>query len=134
MGAARLYKTQGFGLVILSGGPEEESEGMRDLITALGVPEERVVRESSSTDTRENAVESARILRARGIETVVLCTSALHMRRARREFARAGVEVIPASVDPIGAPRIGADAFLPSSMALGRAHQALHELLGYVEP
>jgi len=134
LGAARLARTYGFGTVVLSGSPRAEGEAMADLMTTLGVPEDRLVRESTSLNTRQNAENSAAILRARGIETVVLTTSASHLRRAVREFHRAGVAVIPAPVDVVGVSPFEVDQLLPSSNALGKSHMALHELLGYLRP
>jgi uncharacterized SAM-binding protein YcdF (DUF218 family) len=134
LGAARLYHAHGFGLVVLSGAPVAESEAMDDLITTLGVPQARIALESASRSTRENAQYCARLLEARGVEKVVLATSASHLRRAVREFERAGVRVIPAAVDIIGTPPFGVDQLLPSATALGRSHQILHELLGQLKP
>lgn len=134
LGASRLYHQHRFGLVILSGAPVAEGEAMEDLITTLGVPRERVVVESASTSTRENAERSLKILRERGFDTIVVTTSATHLRRALREFERAGAQVIPAAVEVIGPSRFFYDELLPSSSALYRSHQMVHELLGYVKP
>lgn len=134
LGAARLYHAHGFGTVVLSGAPEAESEAMADLITTLGVPQDRLVRESTSLNTRQNAENCALILRDRGIERVVLATSASHLRRAVREFDRLGMNVIPAPVDITGVSRFGIDQLLPSATALGTSHQAIHEILGYFKP
>lgn len=134
LGASRLFKQHRFGLVILSGAPVAEGEAMEDLITTLGVPRERVVVESASNSTRENAERSLAILRERGFDTIVVATSATHLRRAQREFNRAGAQVIPAAVEVIGRSRFFYDELLPSSSALYRSHQMLHELLGYVKP
>lgn len=134
LGASRLFHQHHFGLVILSGAPVAEGEAMEDLITTLGVPKERVVVESASYTTRENAERSLAILRERGFATIVLATSATHLRRAVREFERAGAPVIPAAVEVIGWNRFFYDDVLPSSSGLYRSHQMLHELLGYVKP
>ena len=47
---------------------------MRDFLAALGVPISRLVVEDQSRNTHENAVNSARLLRDRGIARVVLVT------------------------------------------------------------
>ena len=52
--------------------------------------------EDRSLDTADNARYSAQILKEAGIKTIVLVTSALHMRRAIYEFRRTGLTVIPA--------------------------------------
>ena len=130
--ASRLWKEQGLGLVVLSGAPPAETEAMLDLITALGVPPAQVVRETRSLNTRENASYSAEILRERAPEAVVLVTSATHLRRAVKDFAAAGVTVIPAAADLVGRARTGVDSFLPSAHALASIQVSLHEILGYL--
>lgn len=126
-------------LVVLSGGtlPWRASEGpeaeaMRAFIRDLGVPEDRVVLEGGSGTTFENARETARMLKERGIERVLLVTSALHMRRAMATFSRAGIEVIPAPTDhevPISNPRTLLD-WLPDATALEGSTRAFKEYLG----
>jgi uncharacterized SAM-binding protein YcdF (DUF218 family) len=130
--ASRLWQEQGFGLVILSGAPPAETEAMLDLMTALRVPPGKVVRETRSLNTRENASYSAEILREKGAETVVLVTSASHLRRAVKDFAAAGVTVIPAAADLVGRARTSMDSFLPSAHALSSTQVCLHEILGYL--
>ena len=87
--------------------------------------------ESASRDTRENALYSAQILKGAGIGRVVLVTHAIHMARARREFAEAGIETVPA---PVGVdtdtPVYSFVEYLPSASALRSSSAALHELLG----
>jgi uncharacterized SAM-binding protein YcdF (DUF218 family) len=134
LGASRLFKENRFGLVILSGAPTEMGEAMEDLITTLGVPKDRVVLESASYSTRENAERSLVILRKRGFDTIVVATSEIHLRRAVREFERAGAQVIPAALQIAGATTFTADDLLPSSVSLYRSHQMLHELVGSLKP
>jgi uncharacterized SAM-binding protein YcdF (DUF218 family) len=130
--ASRLWHERGFGLVVLSGAPPEEGEAMRDLVVSMGVPPERVVVEERSLNTRENAAFSAAILREKGVETVVVATSATHLRRAVKDFAAVGMKVVPAAAEIIGLPPLGVDGLLPSAFALARTHVCLHEILGYV--
>jgi len=130
--AARLWHRHRFGLVILTGAPLPETESMEALITTLGVPAARVVRETRSVNTRENALYSAAILRERGVETTVMVTSGTHLRRAVKDFEAAGRHVLPAAADRTGLARVGMDSLLPAAFALGRKQVALHELLGYV--
>lgn len=130
--ASHLWEAHRVGLVVFSGSPPAETEGMADLAAALGVPASRMVRESRSLNTRQNAGFSAEILRERGVETVVLVTSASHLRRAVRDFAAAGVRVIPAAADYSGPASFAIDSFLPSAGALAHTHVCLHEILGYL--
>jgi uncharacterized SAM-binding protein YcdF (DUF218 family) len=130
--ALRLWQTGRFGLVVVTGAPEPLPYCMKDLLTSAGVPADRVAVEGEATNTRENARFSASILRAHGIETVVVVTSASHLRRALRNFANVGIAAIPAAADVRGSGRLGLAALLPSSAALANTHVALHEILGLV--
>ena len=81
-------------------------------------------------DTYDNASDSARILRAVGIEHIVLVTSDTHLRRAAQEFEGAGLSVVPAPSD-IWAPReIGIMRYLPTATGLLRSYEAVYELAG----
>jgi uncharacterized SAM-binding protein YcdF (DUF218 family) len=72
----------------------------------LGVPPGAIVVEERSTTTRENLLNAAPIVRARGWKTVALVTSASHMGRALRAARRAMPEVewVPVAVADAGPP------------------------------
>jgi uncharacterized SAM-binding protein YcdF (DUF218 family) len=86
--------------------------------------------ESRSRTTRENARATAALLVPLGLRRVVLVTTASHMQRAAREFAAAGLTVVPAPVAGIGTLRLGLNAWLPHAAALERSHAALYEFAG----
>lgn len=138
--AARIYRTHGFGRVIVSGrhpdlAPDELARGMAELLEALGVPRERIVLETEALDTKQNAIYSARLAREQGAELLVVVTSALHMPRAARHFARAGARVVTAPVRLDPPPPWGDLAgYLPSAQALRRSQRTVHEVLGRLEP
>lgn len=88
--------------------------------------------EQASRNTRENALGSARILAAAGMGRVVLVAHSFDMRRAVAEFARAGIECVPApTVIPPERLDWPAD-FLPSVSALQGSYYALYEILANV--
>ncbi len=128
--AGRLWHEHEVGVVIITGASPSDTASMAAMLATLGVPEAIVVQESRSRDTRENALHSAEILAARGIDTAVVVTSAVHMRRATRAFSRAGVHVIPAAAEIRALGPIGVDSLLPSSAGIERAHASIHEMLG----
>jgi uncharacterized SAM-binding protein YcdF (DUF218 family) len=105
--AARLYREGVAPYLLLSGGraaisgtaPVPEAETMAELLVEIGVPREALWLESSSRNTHENAVEALSILKQRGVERIVLVTSASHMPRSMAVFAQTGLEVIPAAAD-----------------------------------
>ncbi len=136
--AARLYHAGKAPLIVVSagnvwGGPERESEAVatRILLDALGVPESAVVVEASSRTTRENATHTAAIAGARGLEQVLLVTSAWHMPRAAAAFDRVGLDVVPAPADYARMAALpDVLRFLPHAEALHLSSRVLREYLG----
>jgi len=86
--------------------------------------------DEKSYDTFENAADSARLLAPEHITHIILVTHATHMRRAVREFAAAGFDVIAAPAGILAQRDTGLARFLPDPSALLRAHTAVYELLG----
>lgn len=87
--------------------------------------------EARSRNTRENAYESAAILRDAGIRRVVLVAHGFDMPRAKAEFTAAGLHVIPAPT-LVTAASFTFDhpiEWLPSMSALSGSYYALYELL-----
>lgn len=136
--AARLWRAGKAPEIVISGGGVawidargSEADAASRFMTDLGVPANRTILESASANTRENAEQTATILRARGAQRILLVTSALHMRRAISNFERIGLDVIPAPTDH----EVGRDPFtilrvLPSAEALHDSRRALHEYVG----
>lgn len=120
--------------VLVTGGPygrsRPEAQVMRETLEReFGVRVQWV--EDRARTTRENARFTAQILRPLGIERVVLVVHAFDVRRARLEFERAGLAVLPA---PTVIPRFavaGIGDVLPSAAALQSSYYALYELFGY---
>lgn len=92
----RLYRQGLAPALLFSGGPccgGSASALMARLATELGVPPSAILLEERSGRTYESAVETAALLRERGMRSAILVTSPLHMRRARLAFEAAGVPV-----------------------------------------
>ena len=87
--------------------------------------------EPHSRDTWENAEDSARILRANGINTVYLVTHAWHLRRAILAFHHFGINVIPAPVQLDRYPELSLFELLPQVFGWQITYYAAHEWLGY---
>jgi uncharacterized SAM-binding protein YcdF (DUF218 family) len=133
---ARVYRLLGNPLVIVSGGrtdPEAEaapeSEAMRIAVIALGVPPDRVVRESESTNTHDEAVAVKRMLSERGIGRFVIVTSPVHMGRALATFASEGLHPVP-SASPLYQDRRDASRLLsvmPNDASLQVGNAVVYE-------
>jgi uncharacterized SAM-binding protein YcdF (DUF218 family) len=129
---AALARRTGLPLLVTGGafgdGPPEADVMQAALRASFGLDARFV--ERRARDTHENAVESARLLRAAGLQRILLVTSAIHMPRAVGEFVAAGLEVTAAPV--AGASASGRDLgdWLPSAPALAISYAALYEALG----
>jgi uncharacterized SAM-binding protein YcdF (DUF218 family) len=116
-------------LPVLVSGDFAESESMHTVLARdFGVPTRWV--ESHSRDTFENALFSTPILRAAGINRVLLVTSAAHEYRAAHEFEAAGFTVVPAPVGVWLPQDPGPTRYVPSVVGLHRSSEALYELIG----
>ena len=105
--AAQIYKEGKAAHILLSGGEitwmnstsSTPAGEMAELLQSLGVPQEALWLENKSQNTRENAEFSKKILDEKGINKILLVTSAAHMPRAAAVFQKIGLEVIPLPVD-----------------------------------
>lgn len=86
--------------------------------------------ETESEDTHQNAVFSARILRAEGVTRVLLVTHAMHMPRAAAAFERAGLNVVPAPTAFYSRGEHSLLGWLPSAAGMYRSYYATHEWIG----
>ncbi len=90
-------------LLVLSGGgnsPAPEATLMRDFALVRGVPPTGLLLEPNSRDTVENARETARLLAARGLRSVILVSDRTHLPRATLLFRLAGIRVAACSGIP----------------------------------
>src|ERR1019366_7836195 len=94
-----------------------------------GVPRTAILVDARSRTTRENAVETERILTARGARSLLLVTSALHMPRAVAAFRKTRLSVIPSPTDYLIADPENAALldWFPSPDSMTRFQAALWE-------
>ena len=144
-GGIELFREGKAPLIVFTGGwlSKERGETLEgDILAAygmaLGVPFDRMATTGRVTNTEEEASAVVLLLRARssspeeGTSRVLLVTSAYHMARARRQFERAGLEVIPFPVDfqVSSGVRTGVLSLLPSAAALRTTEMACREMYG----
>ncbi len=148
--AAQLYRTSGNNpLVIVSAGPRTNLEGnqsqinegndIRTLLLQMGVPTDRIVVDSNSTDLRSSAVAVERILRERGLANrrVFLVSSAFNSRRAQQTFRDVGLTNVVAKPTNFFRFQSGATprlrlwygSFIPSVEALTVSTRVVEEFL-----
>ena len=109
----------------------------------MGVPDEALWLEPASRNTYENALGTQAILESRGIDRVILVTSAMHMPRAYGVFAGLGLDVVPAPTDFLVTqedwayytqPHVVIQLFnlLPTAESLDATTRVLREYVGLV--
>ncbi|HEY3178186.1 MAG TPA: YdcF family protein [Casimicrobiaceae bacterium] len=129
---ARVARLTGLPVIVVGGRPEPtretEAKVMRDALQdEFGV----AVRwtEDRSTNTHENALMAAAILRPAGVTRVVLVAHGFDMPRAIAEFAAAGLDAIPAATGLPAPPQPGTLLdYIPSVEGLQWSYYALYEL------
>jgi len=91
------WQTGGFRKIVICGGG---GPGIFNFLIADGIPREVFVTEWRSISTRENAVETARLIQTLPGKKVLL-TSDFHMYRALRVFRKLGIEAAPMAVPDV---------------------------------
>jgi len=103
---AQLHKNHRCPIVVTGGKVNLNTPGnmlakdMHDFLVGQGVKEEDLLMEDASSTTFENAWNSGeKFLTPRGIDKIVLVTSAFHMWRSERCFRALGFQVVPSPCD-----------------------------------
>lgn len=104
--ALRLARNYPEAKILISGGDgsisgdfESETQTAQRFFSAFDIDPSRLVKESTSRTTYENSLNTADLLKARGMGKCLLITSAFHMPRSIGLFAKAGINVTPWPVD-----------------------------------
>jgi len=135
--AVAAYKAGRAPAIVVTGGAKKgvvpEARLMRDILVTLGVPQEVIVMEARNRVTFDNTRFTRHTLAAMEAKTVLLVTSAFHMRRSLLVFDALGIEVIPAPTDfQVLKGEYSLWHFLPDVKALQRTTWAMHEFAGYL--
>ena len=99
--AIALYRAGRVHYLVFTGGTPEpgypaEGEVGRRFAIEHGVPAAAILYETASRTTWENLANARKLLASAGIQTVLLVTDPLHMRRAMAMAARLGLQATPA--------------------------------------
>lgn len=137
----KLYRKGIINKILISGGSGmliknqyKEAFVMRSHLIENGIPDDDIIIENKSRNTKENAFLSAEILkRDFQNKSVLLITSALHMKRAIFCFEKAGIEVASFSTDNTNSNRnIQLEhLLLPNSKSFEKWESIIHEWVGY---
>jgi uncharacterized SAM-binding protein YcdF (DUF218 family) len=107
-----------------------EADRAKIFFDSMGVPAQRVMYESASRTTYDNAVMSGQLPGVDKGQPWLLLTSAYHMPRSLAVFRKAGWNVTPYPVDFRTAEATDWDAF-SFERGAEKWHLALHEIVGY---
>ena len=104
--AVHLWKEGNASFILFSGGSADKrgnglSGAQRMALEAgkQGVPKEKIITEEHSKDTRYKVLNSIRILREKGYDTLILVTNDFHMKRTMSLFEGTGFQVYSAPVE-----------------------------------
>lgn len=114
-----------------------EAVQFKTVLVEMGIPEEDIWVESTSKNTYQNAIESKKIIDQHSeIKSILLVTSALHMRRAQSCFEKAGFEDFDTFPTDHYTGNVRGytleQVLMPDSGTLVDWHKLIHEWIGYV--
>lgn len=140
--AIDLYKKGRIKKILISGGsgsislPDlKEAPIINRYLLDLGIPQNDIILEAQSKNTRENALFTSRILKNNYPGgKYLLITSSFHLRRATACFKKVGIETNSYATDRISESRkfLFDELFIPNIEKLGYWTVLIHEITGYI--
>lgn len=136
-----LVKNETASYLIISGGDgglkssgQSEAELLATFAMKWGIPEGKIITESNSRNTFENALEVEKIVQNYQFESLLLITSAFHMHRSFGCFKNQNLNPDLSLVDFHSVNKASADfrSFIPSSGGLSKLSLFIHESIGIV--
>jgi uncharacterized SAM-binding protein YcdF (DUF218 family) len=122
--------------IILSGGYATSTTAtadiMKNLLIEFGVNPKDIMVDAKSNDTNQNALNTALICKEHNFNTIILITSAYHMKRAVFLFKKTKLTVIPYPTDYKENYNYNFYSYFPALSNLTESSEALREDLGYV--
>ena len=139
--AEQLYYQGKIKKILISGGngtlinnKYREAKEIKNHLIRNKIPEEDIWIENTSRNTYENASNSAKILKEKGVNSILLITSAIHMRRSLFCFEEANIKPTPFSTDYTSKTRkFNLEYMLiPSMEGFIKWQDLIHEYIGYI--
>ena len=138
-----LYKKGKIRKILFTGGSgsiiykdKKEAPLVKRYLLTIGIPEEDIIIESESKNTRENALNTKHVIDSLSLKgKFLLITSSFHMRRSMRCFEKAGiVDITSYSTDRYSGKRkfFLDHLFIPNTQSLENWDLLLHEIIGYI--
>ena len=136
--AAKLWHAHKAPLVFFSGGSGDdlkpEAETAQELFLLMGIPADAILSEGRSRTTRQNASFSVPLLRARGVQRVLVVSSVWHLPRVLLNLRAIAPEIdwIAAGCDPheVAEATYPGSRWLPDTAALHSSRIMFKEWLG----
>lgn len=138
----QLYRLGKIKKILISGGEvpilrkttSREIDQIARYLIISGVIREDIYFEDRSTNTHENAVNTAKILKKQfPNQSYILITSGFHLKRAIRCFEKAGVKVTPYGSNYLSSERQWVPTyFLPAGDSIGHLQLIFREVIGYI--
>jgi uncharacterized SAM-binding protein YcdF (DUF218 family) len=135
----RLYKEQKIKKIIISGGSADffgqdtiESVLLKNFLVKIGLPANDILTEENSRNTHENALFTQQILSSEPNARLLLITSAIHMRRAKKCFEKVGLSCDNYATDFYSGNRKYnvSEILIPNPQTLFNWDAFIHELFG----
>lgn len=125
--------------IIVSGGQVysfggNEAEIAKRIFMNLGVNPNDIIVDTKSLNTEQNAINTAKILKAKGFYNPILVTSAFHMERSVLFFKKNKVNVTPYPCDYKANinEKVTVEDFIPDSDALNNLSISIKEYIGII--
>lgn len=138
--AARLAKQHNLPILITGGqvfsDGASEAQVSRRILRQLGMSDEQIIVEEQARTTQENARYTAQLCAKRGVSSVLLVTSAMHMQRSVQFFERylgaQEVKILPYTCDYTlnQQNKFNVRWLVPQAEAFNITCSALHEYVG----
>jgi uncharacterized SAM-binding protein YcdF (DUF218 family) len=133
--AARVFRLIAPEWIISSGGASDDggkpsSTMMKDELVRLGVPESRILLESTSRDTHDEVLLVLSMIRKLGVTQIILVTSDTHMLRSLGAFRAQGAVCLAATAPAPWLVMSSSDWLLPSDRGLELSLEVMHEIIG----